>query len=372
MSDSLDLPVILLVTSSTVINKSVNRLLNGQFSIVHADSSEQAWQELKKLTAITVLVCELELATDNSALLERIRRAEDKVLAALPVLLLVGETDDDEHRDQAFSVGATDFINMPFSSVELKTRVRLHSRLYSLSQKDSAFELTGQNSPVDILNTMMQEKYFCNRLDQEISFSARHKSFISACLLKIDDTDAIEEKYGKKVLRSILLAIAKIIEAMIRREDTYAYFGDEMFALLYPVTNGLGATVATNRLVEKIQKTHLKYEGQDISVTLSVGLYSMMPSEEQTAERVMSVLEQRLEKAEKLGGAQIVSSKTELELSNVSIEQALNMISFNRSETLVKQIPQLVDTVMPLLDFIHKNDEIQFNRILDHIDDEPE
>ncbi|MCK5665868.1 MAG: diguanylate cyclase [Thiotrichaceae bacterium] len=372
MSDSKDHPVILLISASSLTAKSFNRLLGEQFQIVHAESSEQAWQTLQDDSAITVVVCELELSIDKMALLERVRRAEDKTLASLPVLLLVGERDAEERRDQAFSVGATDFINMPFSSIELTARVRLHSKLYGLHHKDAAFELSSENSPVDILNSLMQEKYFCNRLDQELSFSARHKSFVSVCLIKVDNVETLEEKFGKKILRAILRAVAKIIEHMIRREDTYAYFGEETFALLYPVTNGLGANIATKRLVEKIQSTQLNHEGQGIGVTLSIGLYSTLPSEDLTAERVLNVIEQRLAKAEKQGGAQIVSSKSELEQNKVSIEQALNMINFNRSESLVKQIPSLMDNIMPLLEFIHDNDEIEFNRILDKFDDEPE
>ncbi len=372
MSDSKDLPVILLITASSLTAKSFNRLLSEQFSIVHAESAEQAWQVLQTESTITVVVCELEIAIDKMALLERIRRAEDKVLASLPVLLLVGESDTEERSDQAFSVGATDFINMPFSSIELKARVRLHSKLYGLHQKETSFELASQDSPVDILNSLMQEKYFSNRLEQELSFSARHKSFVSVCLVKLDDADTLEENYSKDILRSVLRAVAKIIEKMIRRDDSYAYFGEETFALLYPVTNGLGANIAIKRLVEEIQNTLLNHEGQSIKVSVSAGLYSTLPTEDLSSERVLSIIEQRLEKAEKKGGGQIVSSKSELEQNKVSIEQALNMINFNRTDSLVKQIPGLLDGIMPLLEFIHTNDEMQFNRILDEFDDEPE
>ena len=372
MPDSKDLPVILLITASSLTTKSFNRLLSEQFSIVQAESAEQAWQVLQTESTITVVVCELEIAIDKMVLLERIRRAEDKVLASLPVLLLVGESDTEERSDQAFSVGATDFIHMPFSSIELKARVRLHSKLYGLHQKDTSFELASQNSPVDILNSLMQEKYFSNRLEQELSFSTRHKSFISVCLIKLDDAAAVEKKYSKDILRAVLRAVAKIIEKMIRRYDSFAYFGDETFALLYPVTNGLGANIAIKRLVEEIQNTLLNHDGQSIKISLSVGLYSTLPSEELSAERVLGIIEKRLKKAEKQGGGQIVSSKSELEQNKASVQQALNMINFNRSESLVKQIPDLLDDIMPLLEFIHSNDEMEFNRILDKFDDEPE
>jgi len=371
MPNSKDLPVILLITVSSLATKSFNRLLSKQFSIVHAESAEQAWQILQIKSTITVVVCELQIAIGKMRVLERIRRAKDKVLASLPVLILVGESDTEECSDQAFSVGATDFIHMPFSSIELKARVRLHSKLYDLHQKQTSFELASQDSPVDILNSLMQEKYFSNRLEQELSFSVRHKSFVSVCLIKVNGAEALEKKYSKDILRAVLRAVGKIIEKMIRRDDSYAYFGEETFALLYPVTNGLGANISTKRLIEKIQNTRLNHQGQSIKISVSAGLYSTLPTEELSVEKVLSIVGKRLEKAEKQGGGQIVSSKSELEQDKASIQQALNMINFNRTESLVKQIPGLLDGIMPLLEFIHSNDEMQFNRILDKFDDEP-
>ncbi len=47
MPDSKDLPVILLITVSSLATKSFNRLLSKQFSIVHAETAEQAWQILQ-------------------------------------------------------------------------------------------------------------------------------------------------------------------------------------------------------------------------------------------------------------------------------------------------------------------------------------
>ncbi len=372
MPDIVDLPAILLVTSSKLTQKAFEKLLSEQYEVVAVESAVKAWQILQKRLDITVIICELKLAIDGDVLLERIRRAGNRELACLPVLLLIGENDDEESQDTAFSQGATDFINMPFSSVELKTRVGLHAGLHGLYRKNATFELASQNSPVDILNSLMQEKFFLNRLDEELSFSARHKSFVSVCLLKVDDGELIIEQHGKKILRAVLRAVAKIIEEMVRREDTFAFLGEQTFAILYPVTNGLGANTAVKRLIEKIQGKELRHEGTLIKVTASAGIYSTLPTEEESSDRVMDVVEQRLIKAENLGGNQIVSSKAEQGENSISIEQALNMIKFNRPEILLKQIPDIIDKIIPLMEFVRQNNELEFNRLLDELTDEDE
>ena len=370
MTQASDLPRILLVCASGLTAKSFDRLLSERFQIDHVETAQQGWDSLQQGENFSLLVCELQQALDEIALLERVRKAQNDALVHLPVLLLVGEADEESLRDQAFEAGATDFIHMPFSRLELEARVRLHARLYGLYQNQAPVEIGGQDSPTDLLNTVVQEKYFYTRLQQELSFSIRHKSYVSVAMLQIDGADDIEDEHGKKILRAVLRAISGVIESKIRREDSYAYLGDSTFALLYPVTNGLGANVATRRLIEKIEATQLRHEQEELTITISAGLYSFMPDEDQDAERVMSVAEQRLDKAVRQGGAQIVSSKSEQEQNDISIEQALNMIRYNRSDALKKQIPRLVDELMPLLALIKQQNSLEFDRIIDELDDD--
>jgi diguanylate cyclase (GGDEF)-like protein len=370
MPDSTDLPVILLLTVTSLTKKSFERLLNDRFRLEHVETAEEAWGYLLNNTAVSALICELDAATDETSVLERIRNAEDKALTVLPVLLLVGEKNEQESLEMAFAAGATDFIYMPFSSDELITRVQLLTRQYNRDSEPSTFELASQNSPVDLLNTQMQEKYFSSQLAKELSFSVRHMSYLSACLIKIDNADSIEKDYSKSIVRAVLRAVVKLLEQVLRREDVFAYFGDETFAVMFPLTNALGAHTATQRLMEKIQATRMKHNGHEIIVSLSVGFYSTLPSETLSVEQIMSVLEQRLEQALQQGGGAIVSGRSDSEKHEVSMEQAVNMIKFKRGEELLDKIPQLAESIIPLLDFIQKNNQQEFTRILDLIDDE--
>ncbi|MBC8211315.1 MAG: diguanylate cyclase [Gammaproteobacteria bacterium] len=370
MPDFTDLPVILLLTVTPFTKKSFEKLLNGRFRLEHVETAEQAWSFLLGNPTVSALVCELDAATDETAILERIRNAEDKLLTRLPVMLLVGEKNDQAALEQAFAEGATDFIYMPFSSDELVTRVQLLTRQYSQLSDSSSFELASQNSPVDLLNTQMQEKYFNSQLAKELSFSVRHLSYLSACLINIDNAARIEQEHGKSIMRAVLRAVVKLLEQVLRREDVFAYFGEQTFAVMYPMTNALGAHTATQRLVDKIQATRMKHEGLEISVSLSVGFYSTLPSETLSVEQIMSVLEQRLDKAQQQGGGAIVSGRTDQEKLEISMEQALNMIKFNRADELLGQIPQLSERLFPLLDFIQKNNQLEYSKILDQIDDE--
>ena len=369
MSEMMDTPSVLLVTGSTQTTRSINKLLSGQFNILHAEDSDKAWEILQRQSSISVVICALKKSIDHSALLERIRHAHDKYLAALPVLLLVGETDTDDLRDKAFSAGASDFINMPFSGIELKTRVQLHAKIFSLYAQDQDDEVLDDSGNIELLNTLVQQEVFVSRLQQELSFSQRHKSYVSVCLLKVGGSEALIEEYGKDVFTAIIRAQANKIEKQIRKEDSYAYLGDATFAVLLPVTNGLGANVAVRRLMDELRQMHLKHEGDVISLSYSAGLYSFLPEEGMSGDVVMQTLEQRLATAIQKGENQIVSSKSEIENARISVEQALNKIHYRHTDDLDRYLPDLLETIKPLLKYARQHDELGFQAVIDSLDD---
>ncbi len=369
MSEMIGTPSVLLVTGSTQTTRSINKLLSSQFNILHAEDGNKAWEILQKKPSISVLICALKKSIDNSALLERIRQAHDKCLAALPVLLLVGETDTEELRDKAFSAGASDFINMPFSSIELKTRVQLHAKLFSIYSQNQHDEVLDNGDNIELLNTFMQQEAFVSRLQQELSFSLRHKSFVSACLLKMSKAEELGDQYGKDVFTAIIRTQANKIQKQIRKEDSYAYLGDATFAILLPVTNGLGANVAVRRLMDELKQMHLKHAGESITLSYSAGLYSFMPVEGMTTDDVMKTLEKRLSTAIQKGSDQIVSSKSEVENSTISVEQALNKLQYGNTEDMDRYLPDLLEKLKPLLKFAKQHDEPVFQDTLDTLDD---
>lgn len=369
MSEIEELPSILLVSGSDLVHKSISRLLIDKFNVLHAYDAEQAWDNLVRENSILVVLCELSLAIDDDALLHRIRHANHKSLAILPVLVLVGERDDEAMLDTAFSGGATDYIDLPFSSVELKVRIRLHAQIYGKYYEDADFELE-QNMPSDILTGVMQEKYYLSRLDQEIGFSIRHQLYISAAMIKIDGADQVEEKYGRKIFKAINHAVSKIIGQQIRREDAFAFLDDETFAVLYPVTNGMGAQVAVRRIIDKINKTRFKFDDESFPVSVSVGLYSTLPGENQTSDQVMTLLSQRLSEASRIPGSQIVSSKSESEEEVVSLEQGLKMLRTGKADKITKQIPHLLESVYPLLSHARQNNNDSLVELLEKLDSE--
>lgn len=361
------LPELLLLSYSPSNVQAIEKILNQSFEIHSFESEEQGWSYLQQ-NHPTLVICDLQLALSSFALLERLRQLPNKKLAMVPLIVLVGEEDTSSLRDEAIKLGASDFIEMPFSSSELSARTSLHSGLYCMTGAAAEVRLK-ESGPMEQLQSLINERQFSERLIREISFSARHQTYLSLCMLSIENAESIAAEQGSKLLQALNHAVSQIIEKTIRREDSYAYLGEDEFGVIFPATNGIGAQTVIRRLADRIESTTLRHNQQEFKITIKAGLFTVMPDAEDQPESLIETVRLRLQKALQ-SSEQIFSHKTERQMDQISVEQAINLIRFNRNEQIKTHIPQLVEQLLPLLQEIHDASPVDFSKILDLADDE--
>ncbi len=362
MAESDKKPSILLVSKPTRSADSIRKLLSGHFIGSKAEDAETAWKFLVKKQQITVIICELSLAIDQFGLLERIRNASDRNLAAKPVLLLVGEKDSENDREKAFRFGATDFINMPFSSTELTTRVRLHAQIFVNHATEDTTEIQNM-AAVDVLQQLAQEKFFQSRLKHELSFSFRHKISLSVCKLKINNLKTIITGFDKNAAISVVKAVAKIIQLTIRGEDILCYLGKAEFCILYPATNRIDAATIVNRFLANIEKHSIRMAGKRVPVIISGAIASSLAHQETTVGSLMKRVDQQLEEAISQGGNCIVSRPQANEDEQISLAKALKMIERGTTDGLSGQVRNLLLDIMPLLEYADQALELDLKSV---------
>lgn len=350
MSEQKEKPTILLVASSVHSIKLVSKHLQQHFELLTAEDAEAAWDLLLKEREIVLVICELEIMINQFGLLERIRSAGDSWLAATPILLLVGENDADAGRELAFQMGATDFINMPFATSELKARARLHANLYLQHSMESPEELE-QVSAANLLQQLSQTNFFNSRAHQELSFAQRHRGNFSLCKLKLDNIRSIMQSFDKAKTTTIVKGVAGIIQQTLRTEDTLCYPGNAEFCLLYPATNGIGATDGIKRILKRVSSSSIRIEDMQVKVTLSGAVYSCLATENSDLEQIYAQLDSGLEQAQAAGGNRVVSSSAAIEERPVSVDRALKLIEQGTSDELTTDAAPLLLSILPLLEF---------------------
>lgn len=351
MSEASIKPLVLLVAQSPLTVKSISKLLSQYFNIISVSDAQAAWEHLLESAEAAVVICELQLSIDKFGFLERLRSAGNNRLAAKPVLLLVGETNTEENRESAFHQGATDFINMPFSSTELTTRVRLHAQFFVQHSQSQPVEIQ-QDTSLSVLQQLSQENYFESRLNQELAFSLRHKISVGICKIKMSNINELVAEKGKPATVALVQAVATIIKDTMRSEDTLCYLGKAEFNLLFPATNGIGSATGLRRIMDSVTKQNIQIAGEVLTVKLAAAVYSCVPTSNTTIEAVTEVLQRRLKEALAQGGDRsIVTSAKADESIAITVERALQMIERGDVKGLPQHLRALMTDILPLIEY---------------------
>ncbi len=151
----------------------------------------------------------------------------------------------------------------------------------ALTKLSEAHIILKELNTIDAVTGIRNRQYFDNVLEQEWRRAMRQGYDISLMLMDIDHFKSVNDNYGHLAGDECLAAVAKEVDKMFNRpSDVVARFGGEEFAIILPYVssdNALGLAEQVRRLIE--DKTFLA-DGNQLSITVSLGIATIPPSEE--------------------------------------------------------------------------------------------
>lgn len=281
---------ILVVDDSKLMRKAAHKMLGDEFDVVTADDGEQAWQQLGGDPSIQVVFTDLNMPNvDGYDLLRLVRGSDDGSLASLPVIVVTGAENDEAARMRALDMGATDFITKPFTTVDLVARARAHANNQRITRQLHA------QSMVDPLTGLGNLAGFLERLQQDISYARRHQKPLSVVRLEIVDFRRLFLYHGRNVADALVLQVARLVRARIRKEDTGGRVGLGGFALSLPAGEAAGIEGMIGRLREDlVAQPPVDEEGLPIPVVLASAVMGADLTEGTTAKSLLAQCEMRL------------------------------------------------------------------------------
>lgn len=104
----------------------------------------------------------------------------------------------------------------------------------------------------DELTGLPNRRAFLQRFDDEIARARRYHSPLTLALLDLDHFKSINDSFGHAAGDDILQLVSRHMKAIFRYHDIAARYGGEEFAVLFPNTNIEGASLALNKLQERM------------------------------------------------------------------------------------------------------------------------
>ena len=188
---------------------------------------------------------------------------------------------------------------------EIQERKNIEKTLQEVNQK---LELLVN---VDGLTGISNRRHFDNCLSREWRRLKREQKPLSLIICDVDHFKLYNDSYGHlqgdNCLRQIAQTMAQIIN---RPADLVARYGGEEFAVILPNTDLSGAHEVAKKLRQSIKDLKLRHKSSQTGqfVTISIGISSQIPHQDQSLEDLIITADQALYTAKAQGRDRIVIS----------------------------------------------------------------
>lgn len=154
----------------------------------------------------------------------------------------------------------------------------------------------------DGLTGVRNRKYFNDRLKEQIELCKRSSKPISLLVIDIDHFKSINDTYGHQAGDRCLIEVAQALRISLERvTDEVSRFGGEEFAVFLPSTDLDGAKIVAEQLCNCIRKLCVRYNDQDIKMTISIGVSSSETIDKPTEDNILRLADKALYCAKKGG-----------------------------------------------------------------------
>lgn len=134
-------------------------------------------------------------------------------------------------------------------------------------------------SETDSLTQIKNRAFFDRVIEEENARAQRNQDSLAVLLLDLDHFKQVNDEYGHTAGDYCLRHFAKILtEHLTRTTDTACRYGGEEFAAILPHTDIHGALNVAERIRHGVEATTFIFEGEAIPLTVSIGVYALVPT----------------------------------------------------------------------------------------------
>ena len=136
-------------------------------------------------------------------------------------------------------------------------------------------------SIIDSLTQLFNSRHFYVQLKIELERSNRYEHPLTILMLDLDDFKAFNDVYGHIEGDQVLRRLGYVIKRCLRETDSAYRYGGEEFTIILPLTTIKDAAITAERIRTELKKeTFSTLSGQEVHLTVSIGLAQYKPQED--------------------------------------------------------------------------------------------
>jgi diguanylate cyclase (GGDEF)-like protein len=182
----------------------------------------------------------------------------------------------------------------PFSDDELALAVSFAETAMQQVAEARANQLLRRTAELDALTGVLNRSAIDTLLAQSFEESFHRQQSLAVLFVDLDHFKAINDTYGHACGDHCLRQVAEILRGTLRAGDHVGRYGGEEFLVLLPGCNNERAMSLGERLRRAVEQHPVNWQGQEIRVTISVGVssrwaYEDKPDAVERADRALYV-----------------------------------------------------------------------------------
>jgi diguanylate cyclase (GGDEF)-like protein len=158
----------------------------------------------------------------------------------------------------------------------------------------------------DGLTGAHNRRFFTEFLEREMARCVRHARPLALILFDLDEFKRVNDGFGHLNGDQVLREIAVLVREQVRREDCFARFGGDEFAVVLTETGLANAREFAERLRQRVETHEFRVGSETIPVTISVGVVAMA-SDKREAVQFIAAADTRLYEAKSAGRNRVAS-----------------------------------------------------------------
>ncbi len=144
---------------------------------------------------------------------------------------------------------------------------------------DEAQQKLEELSITDTLTSLYNRRYLSDVFPKLQAQAKRDESLLSAIMIDLDHFKVINDEYGHLAGDQCLMEFSAVMRNQSRQNDYLFRLGGEEFLILTLGENQDGVMALAEKVRQALEKTFVYYEGQRISMTISCGVATLTPDD---------------------------------------------------------------------------------------------
>jgi diguanylate cyclase (GGDEF)-like protein len=250
--------------------KMLRNILHDEYTVYTAKDGESGLIMADEVKPDLILLDIIMRGMDGYEVFAELKRKDNT--RHIPVIFITG-LDSKAQEEKGLALNAADYIGKPFSSGIVKLRVK--HQIQIINQIRTIERL----SDLDQLTQIPNRRSLDRQLMSEWSRAVREQLPLSLLMIDVDKFKNYNDTYGHVQGDNVLQSVAAAISGVLSRgADFAARFGGEEFCVLLPGVNKEGALTVAEQVCAAVRSLNIQCcDDMSAHVTISVGVYSLIP-----------------------------------------------------------------------------------------------